>query len=409
MAAQHDGSPGAIEAIEAASGRQGSFAASLVLILALSGAVLSSFQTAVVAPLGSSIAQHFGGGDQGALVAQLAITLPAIGVISGGPCAAWLLGRFGYRPVIATNALILGIAGSSGLWLDAMIPFLAARLLVGFSAVILFGGLTALTGRLFSGATLSRMISYQTGASAFSGMAWVLLSGWVAAHFGWRASFIIYWLTALFAILALFAWLPPRTAPGAAKAGSWAALRPVLPALFLNMGTFAFNFMVIIQGSLLMAANGIRDPSVQSMVIALSTLSMGLMSSLFSWIEARLLGRFAYPAALGILALGVITMGAVPTFWGAAIGALLHGAGAGLASSYLVRLVIERSPPEIRDRAVALIAPFRYVGQFANPFVMQSLRVTIGIQWAFILAGAAMFGAAALAAASARRARSSHD
>ncbi len=398
-----DPSPGPIEAIRTASGGEGSFAAWLVLILALSGAVLSSFQTAVVAPLGSSIAQHFGGGDRGAMVAQLAITLPAIGVIAGGPCAAWLLGRFGYRRVIASHAMILGLAGSSGLWLDDMYFFLAARLLVGFSAVVLFGGLTALTGRLFTGATLSRMISYQTGASAFSGMAWVLLSGWIASHFGWRASFAIYWLTAIFAILALLAWLPPKTAADAPKQSSWAGLKPVLPALLLNMGTFAFNFMIIIQGSLLMAANGITDPSLQSTAIAASTLTMGIASTIFSWAEAKLLGRYAYPIALAGLAAGVIVMGAVPTYEGAVVGAMLHGAGGGLASSYLVRLVIERSPPEVRDRAAALIAPFRYLGQFGNPLVMQLLRVTIGIQWAFVATGALLGACALWAALLARR------
>jgi MFS family permease len=399
-----DRSPGAIEAIRVASGRGGIIGAWLVLIVALSGAVLSSFQTAVVAPLGSRIAEHFGGGNQGAMVAQLTITLPAIGVIVGGVVSAGLLARFGYRPVIVGCAAVLAVAGSSGLWLDAMIPFLAARLLVGFSAVILFGGLTALTGRLFTGATLSRMISYQTGASAFSGMAWVLLSGWIASHFGWRASFCIYWLTALFAILALFVWLPSKAEPGAARGGGWAALRPVVPALLLNMGTFAIIFMVIIQGSLLMAANGIKDPSLQSMVIALSTLTNGMMGTLFSWVEARLFGRFTYPLALGLLAAGVVTMGAVPTLWGAALGALLLGLGSGLASSYLIKLVVERSPPGTGERAAGLIAPFRYVGQFANPLVMQSLRMAIGVHGAFILVGAVMFGAAGWAFAHARRA-----
>src|SRR5690349_15180070 len=85
---------GAIDAIKAASGGAGLVAAWLFLILALAGPAASSFQTAVVSPLGSSIAQHFGGGDHGAMVAQLTITLPAIGVILGGPLTAWLIGLF---------------------------------------------------------------------------------------------------------------------------------------------------------------------------------------------------------------------------------------------------------------------------------------------------------------------------
>ena len=56
-----------------------------------------------------------------------------------------------------------------------------------------------------------------------------------------------------------------------------------------------------------------------------------------------------------------------------------------------------------RARAAALIAPFRYLGQFANPLVMQSLRVTIGIQWAFIVTGGLLFCVALLAAVRVRR------
>jgi MFS family permease len=392
---------GAIDAIKAASGGTGIVAAWLFLALVLAGPPASSFQTAVVSPLGSSIAQHFGGGNHGAIVAQLTITLPAIGVILGGPLTAWLIGLFGYRPVILVNAAILAVAGSAGFWVDAMVPFLASRLLVGFSAVALYSALVALTGVVFRGVTLSRMISYQNGAGAASGMVLLLLSGAVASHYGWRASFLIYLLAALFGLVAMVIWLPSKAAIASAKAsasGEKASLRPLIPALLLNIVVFSVVFMVIIQGSLLMAANGITNPSVQSVVISLSTFSYALTATLCSWIEMHLLGRWTFPFALASMALGTIVLGTIPTVWGAGLGSLLIGTGSGLNASYLVRLVLQGAAPAVRERAAGLIAPCHYIGQSANPFIMQTLRVLVGIHAALVIVGIVFFIGAGWAA-----------
>ncbi len=377
---------GAIDAIRDASGRAGLLAAWLVLILALSGPALSSFQSAIVAPLASSIAQHFGGGDHGAMIAQLTLVLPAAGVIIGGPITGWLIGRWGYRPVIVVNALLLALAGSAGAWLSGILPFLGARLLVGLSAVILYSTLVALTGRLFHGVTLARMISYQSGLAALLGMALTLVSGPVASHFGWRASFLIYLVPSLFALVAILAWLPPAAGRKARGEGG-GSLLPMVPTLAMAVASFFTVYLVVIQGSLLMSANGVGDPSVQALVIAASALANAVFATLCSWVETHIFGRWLYPAALALMAAGAVIMGAVPALWGAGLGGVLVGAGAGLTVSYMIRIVVESAPSGMRERAAGLIAPSFYVAQFANPIVMQPLRVTIGIQGGFVLIG----------------------
>lgn len=393
---------GAFAAIRQASGKPGLFAAWLVLILSLSGPCLSSFQNAVVAPLASSIALHFGGGDHGAMIAQLTMVMPAAGVFVGGPLTGWLLGRFGYRPVIVGNALLLAAAGTAGVWIDGLVPFLAMRVIVGLSAVALYSTLVALTGLLFHGVTLARMISYQSGLAALLGMTLTLVSGPIASAFEWRASFFIYLATGLYALIAAFAWLPPATAKKA-KGDDTGSLRPLLPTLLMAIATFTTIYLVTVQGSLLMSANGIGDPAVQSVVIAISALSNAVTATACSWIETHVLRRRLFSAALALMAAGAVTMGGVPALWGAALGSLLIGAGSGLTVAYLIRVIVERAPPGSRERAAGLIAPSFYVAQFANPVVMQPLRVGFGIQWAFILVGGLLLGGAVLAAARIRR------
>ncbi len=377
---------GAIDAIRAKTDG-GVIGAWLVLILALSGPPSLSFLTTVVAPLGSSIAHHFGGGDHGALIAQFSLTLPAIGVMLGGPFVAGLITRLGYRTVVIGSALAMSLCGLLCLVLDNIVLFLAARFAIGLSAVALYSSLVALSGVLFSGVTLSRMISYQNGLSALSGMGLVLASGAVASHFGWRASFSLYFGLCAFAVLAMIAWLPTKVTLKSQTVRGSVSLQPLVPIYLITIGVFAVVFMVIVQGSLLMSANGIDNPSVQSFVIAASTISYAVTATACSWIETNITKKLTFTTALTLLAAGVLTMGGVPVVWGATLGSLLIGAGSGLSASYLTKTVIERAPEGAKERAVGFIAPTHYLGQFSNPLIIQTLRMTIGIRAAFFLVG----------------------
>jgi MFS family permease len=108
--------------------------------------------------------------------------------------------------------------------------------------------------------------------------------------------------------------------------------------------------------------------------------------------------QWTFTASLALLAVGVLTMSLIPNVWGATLGSLLIGAGSGISASYLTTLVIQRAPDGARERAVGLIAPAHYVGQFSNPFIMQSLAVSVGIQSAFMIVGLVLCVAAAAAA-----------
>jgi hypothetical protein len=90
-------------------------------------------------------------------------------------------------------------------------------------------------------------------------------------------------------------------------------------------------------------------------------------------------------------------MGAVPTLWGAVLGCFVLGTGSGLSTTYVLLIVVERAPPAVRDRAVGLIGPSHYVGQLANPAIVHSLRLLIGIQGAFVAVGAILIAFAGLA------------
>jgi len=397
---------GAVESVRQISG-EGKLLVWLTIILAMSGPSLAAFMTGPIAPLGSHIAQRFGGGDEGGFVAQLALTLPGIGVMVGGPLVGWFLPRFGFRKTIIGCALLFALAGALGGWIDGMVPFLASRLLVGLGSVGIYTALISLAGALYSGQTLARMLSYQNGVSAAMGMVLILLSGWVAHAFGWRASFGLYFLLLLYALFPLFVWLPqaaPKKAAAAAEPlPAPTSIKPFVPLLVLTVAVFAAVFLVIVQGSLLLNANGISDPSTQAIVISASTVTFAIVGTACSWIERHVTGRFTLAAALTSMGLGALVMGAFPALPFAILGSLLLGAGSGLSSTYLFRAVIERASGEQRERVSGFILPAHYLGQLSNPFIMEGLRTQVSLQSAFLIVGAALIIGALSAALFGRR------
>jgi len=389
---------GAFQSIRSAVGESHPAMLWLIMIVAISGPTMAGFMSTIVSPLGSSIAEHFGGGDEGAIVAQLALTLPGVGVIFGGPVSGWLLGKFGFRPVMAGGAGLMTLAGLAGAFIDDTFLFLATRLLVGFGSVAVYTAMIALCGALYRGRTLARMLSYQNGLSAIVGMAAVLLAGAVAQAAGWRSALYLYLLIAPFAIVPLIARMPATSASQARASGKSANIRPLLPALAITVVVFVVVYMLIVQGSLLLSANGIDAPATQAVIISASTVSFAATAAACSWIEERYTGSWTFTLSLILMAVGMLILGYMPSPEGAFAGSLILGSGSGLSSTFLFRIVVERATPESRDKAIALIGPAHYVGQLGNPIIMQSLRSVMDIQQAFVLVAAGLLIGAVFAA-----------
>jgi MFS family permease len=364
-----------------------------LLVLALFGPAFLGLQTSVVAPLASSMAVHFGGGNQGALIAQLAMTFPAIGTILGGPTTAWLLERLGFRTTVASCAALLALSGTAGSYVSNPSLFLTARFVVGLTTVALYTTLVALSGAIFTGATRGRMLSYQIGLGSLISTLAMLLSGFVAQRFGWRLSFLIYAVAAFVTCLSLIVKWPPAqprqhresAAINETPAGS---LLPLLPYYLVTVGVYVVAFMAVAQGSLLLSANGIAKPSIQSIIIAISTLSFMATATGSAWIEARVTRRWTFSVSLLLMSVGLIIIGSFPAATAAMVGSVVLGAGSGLSTTYLFKLVIEVAPPDLRNRAISWIAPAHNIGLLSNAAIMQTLRVMTGIQHTFIISGA---------------------
>src|SRR4051812_7438826 len=67
----------------------------MAVILMLTGGVMLGLVVAAMSPVAHEAAVYFAKSGNGDLVAQMIVTVPAIGVIVGGPLSGWAIARTG--------------------------------------------------------------------------------------------------------------------------------------------------------------------------------------------------------------------------------------------------------------------------------------------------------------------------
>ena len=85
---------------------------------------------------------------------------------------------------------------------------------------------------------------------------------------------------------------------------------------------------------------------------------------------------------------GITIMGLSHTPVPIALGCGILGVGTGIANPLISDWIVARASSEIRARAIGASYTMRYVGDFANPFIMKPLGALIGLHTAFTLVGA---------------------
>src|SRR5688572_11494867 len=98
--------------------RRGMKGGALRFAAALAGPALVSLIPMAVAPALPAMATEFAHGRDGALFAQMIMTMPAIMLILGAPLASLLCERIGIRKTFLIASALFVVAGGSGLLVD---------------------------------------------------------------------------------------------------------------------------------------------------------------------------------------------------------------------------------------------------------------------------------------------------
>lgn len=360
------------------------------LIAMMAGATCVGVTFTAMPPILTQLAEHFGGGGKGELIAQAVMTTPGMGLVLGGTAAGWLIGRLGGQKLLLAALLLYGAAGSVGLFADDLVELGIARFLVGFAAANVMTCCNFFIGEFFGEVKRGRMIAAATAVGGTLSTSSVLLSGYLGEHGGWREPFALYPIVILPFFLLAFA-LPKGEVPAARPEESTGRVLPLLWPIYLMIGAiYVVVMMTSTQMSFLLRENGITSPVIFSRIIGLAYGFLILGAVMYGAVQERLGPRRTFELGLLLLAFGIGPLGLVQGAWAAGFFAAMKGLGSGMLNAGFIHIVLNAAPPHLRGRAIGLMLTAQYLGDFANPFVVAPIRFLLGIHGAFVVFGLAL-------------------
>lgn len=364
-----------------------------LLAVMLSGPPLMALTFSTIAPVLPMIARHFEVQGGGTLFAQWIMTAPAIGLMLGGPLAGILIDKLGPRWLIIGAFALFALAGSAGLWVDNAVVLLCSRFLLGLSGTTVATTATWLIGERFDELRRRRVIGIQDALAGVAAMSAVLLAGIAGAAGGWRLPFAIYLVAVPLVLIALAAVPPVNAGNGGGEGAPPAAkvIASVWPVYAIVLSMAGLMMLPATQVPFLLEANGVTDPVIRSRVIASSAIATIFSAALYSVIRQRLGERGTLALIVLAYALGTTTLSQTADAWGAAIGCMLLGMGTGLFSPHFASVLITRTPPSSRGRAIGLMFGAIFLSEFLSPLVILPLRTAFGVHGGFLALGAALF------------------
>lgn len=358
-------------------------------VVVVAGPTLVTLIPMAAAPALGAMATRFADsfGGNGALFAQLVMTVPALMLILAAPLAGMLAERVGRRAVLLGSLVIFVLAGGAALVTPDALSLMASRVLLGVAGGGMLTVCVSLAGDFPEGGARERLLGFAVaGASTLAAIA-LVGGGAVVDQFGWRAPFALYLLGIPVLAIAwhsLDAGTPVRHLSDIHLGSEVRPLWPVyLTVVLLTVGMF----MPSIQGPFLLQAEGVTSAATYGLIAASCSVVAAMSSASFGWLV-----RAIRPGSLLVLialcfGVGSIGMAMSHQLIQIGVASAVMGVAAGLVEATAATLILRRVHEHARGPAVGLLLSAIFLGQFLNPWVVDPLRHAFGIQGAFIAIG----------------------
>ena len=335
-----------------------------VFVMASTGTFLAMVFI-VVSPILPLVAEHFGGGKDGAFVATWVLTMPSIGVIIGGPTTGWFVERFGARVVLFTCLVVFALAGTAGLFVESEPLLLASRLIVGLSATGLVTAAMGIIVEIFTEQQRGSILGLQNAIATALSVVVTLSSGAVAEAHGWRAPFALYGLSLPILLLALIV-IPAVSRRQAVSGGSLSLFAPMLPIYALITLGMIISFQSASQVPVLLAADGIASPATISQILGAGTVLFTIGAIAYGTLRARAGVWWTFALALSLQGIGILGLSMGHGLVGIGAGVVLLNLGSGIQTPNLTHWVMDKAPLPVRGRAMGLLFSAQFLGPFLN-------------------------------------------
>jgi MFS family permease len=371
----------------------------LIIIILLTGGIKSALAFTTVVPALQLIAQEYGGAGDSVLSAQFVVTLAPIGMAIAGLMAGMIVSSTNLRGMMFGSLAVCTVAGLLQLVPMNYYLLLGSRFVLGFSAVLADVAMTSILAAQFGGAFRSKLIGYRQAISSIGTVSTMLLAGWLAQHYGWRAPGIMFLLPGVMLAVAFLVFNKPITLERqAAASGERFSIWQLWPLLLLSLVMSIGHTMPSFQMPFLLKENGITSAVLVSRVPALSSAISILAAFAFGFVYARL-GAWTLVISATLMGIGFIGAGLAPSYELILFCVVIEGVGAGWTMPFFLNRVLDKATPAQRNYGIGIVQSSLFLGHFLNPILTAPVRLNFGIHGTFVAVGGALVTVAVLIAA----------
>ncbi|WP_158091145.1 MULTISPECIES: MFS transporter [unclassified Pseudomonas] len=371
----------------------------------VAGPALVALIPMAAAPALPDMAQYFSDSGDGALLAQLVMTVPAITVIVAAPLMGYLAERIGRRVTLLVSLLLFALSGSCTASFSDPFWIIAARLLLGVAG----GGLLTVSFALagdFQGNSRERVLGFAGAGAALMAIVAMIAGGYLVDLLGWRGPFTLYLLSIP---VLLLGWGITTVRNSSTLSQEKLQLSSLWPLYLLTILFSIGLFMPGIQGPFLLEADGVHSATARGMILSAYSLMAAVAAGCYGSLRRHMAPNYVLILTSLALGGGCIMMALAQSTAGLVLGCVITGIGAGLVEPITVSLVLAKAPVTMRGRAVGLLLSAVFLGQFLNPLAVGPLRSSYDIHGAFYAVGATFIMLAVLVMAVGRRAVAAHE
>jgi MFS family permease len=345
-------------------------------------------------PILVQLAAHFGGGATGAMVAQFASSLPFFGIMLAGLIAPSAIRLWGIRGVLLSALVLFGLLGTAGAFINEAWALLLTRFMLGLAVGTMVTCCVSSVALNFEGDTRARMTGWLLAFGCLSGVILILVSGYVASWYGWRAPFFLHGVISLIFVVPVL--LMTRGKPAAApqeRFSGLSRLRPVAPVFGIAFCLQGLAAIFLIQLAFLIGTKPFGTPEVISQLFAIT----GIAASAIVFAYSRWLVRVS-PQSLVVIGLALVSGGFIVaalagSFAAFAACAILHGSGSALTQASLFNWAMQKTPADLTARTMGLMFTCLYFGAAVVPAITATLPIVLGIQNLFLIVAGVTLGA----------------
>jgi len=378
-----------------------SFPVKLTLLVVSTLTVMAG---ATIAPSLPAMQQHFTEVDNVGYWVRLVLTVPALSIAISAPFVGVVIDQLGRKPLLTLALILYGLAGSSGVWLNALGMILLGRAFLGFSVASIMITATALIADYYTEPARGEFLGLQAAFMALGGVVFLSLGGFLA-DINWRMPFFIY-LFALVLVPCVVLLLPePKRAAGP-EVTSQATLDQPLRLPFGLVGltygiallTQIVFYLIPVQLPFYLKEIADATASQSGLAIALSTLFAAASSLVYSRIKSHLSFVAIYGIAFLNIGVGYVVISLANGYGLVLPGLAIAGFGLGLLMPNMNLCLTLIAPDSVRGRVLGGITTSFFLGQFLSPLVSQPLSQLIGLKVTYGVAGGVMLLLAAITA-----------